>query len=351
MSILTEANLVEGQTAQPSWYLKTANFCHSNPRKALWQLINTLLPYGALWALMLYALEHGLPYGVTLGLAVVAGGLLVRVFIIFHDCCHGSFFKSQRANTLFGYVAGVLTFSPFEEWRHTHNRHHATAGDLDRRGTGDIWTMTTREYAGASWRERTAYRLYRNPFILIGLGSVYYFLLVQRFAAKGANRKERRSVRRTNLALLAIAALACLTIGPKNYLLIQLPVIAVAGSLGLWLFYIQHQFADVYWARHEAWDSMAVALAGSSYFKLPKILQWFTGNIGLHHVHHIRPSIPNYHLQQCHDGIAKFQEVAPITLWASLRSLRLRLCDEQKKQLVSFRALQRSDPPSHSPYC
>lgn len=290
---------------------------------------------------MLYAVQHGVPYFITLGLAVIAGALLVRVFILFHDCCHGSFFKTQRANTVLGYLTGVLTFSPFEEWRHTHNRHHATAGDLDRRGTGDIWTMTANEYALASWRGRAAYRLYRNPLVLIGLGSVYYFLFLQRFATKGAGRKERRSVRRTNLALLAIASLALVTIGPTNYLIIQLPVIAVAGSLGLWLFYIQHQFANVYWARHEARDALKVALAGSSYFKLPKLLQWFTGNIGLHHVHHVRPSIPNYHLQQCHDEIAKFQEVLPITLWASFRTLRLRLCDEERQQLISFRALRR----------
>lgn len=286
---------------------------------------------------MLYAMEHGVPYGVTLGLAVVAGGLLVRVFIIFHDCCHGSFFENQQANTIVGYVAGVLTFSPFEEWRHTHNRHHATAGDLDRRGTGDIWTMTKREYAAAPLRKRATYRLYRNPFVLFGIGALYYFLVKQRFPTKGASRKERCSVRRTNLVLLAIAVLASAIIGPANYFMIQLPVIAIAGSLGLWLFYIQHQFANVYWARHESWNAMEVALAGSSYFKLPRLLQWFTGNIGLHHVHHVRPSIPNYHLQQCHDAIAKFQEVPPITFWASFRSLRLRLCDEQGKKLVSFR--------------
>lgn len=290
---------------------------------------------------MLYAVQHAIPYGITLALAVIAGALLVRVFIIFHDCCHGSFFQSRRANAIFGYVTGVLAFSPFEEWRRTHNRHHATAGDLDRRGTGDIWTMTTAEYASASRRERMLYRLYRNPLVLIGLGSVYYFLLMQRFATKGAGRRERRSVCYTNLALMAIALLASVTIGPKNFLMIQLPVIAVAGTVGLWMFYIQHQFADVYWERHASWNPMEVALAGSSYFKLPKVFQWLTGNIGLHHVHHVRPSIPNYHLQSCHDGIARFQEVRPTTFWASFRSLRLRLCDEQRKQLISFRAMHR----------
>lgn len=303
--------------------------------------MNTLVPYGALWVLMLYGLQQGMSYWIILGLAVIAGGLLVRLFIIFHDCCHGSFFESQRANTALGYLTGVLTFSPFEQWRHTHNRHHATAGDLDRRGIGDIWTMTTGEYAAASRRTRAAYRLYRNPLVLIAFGSVYYFLLTQRFSSRDASYSARRSVWRTNLVLLAIIALAGGTIGLKSYLLVQLPVIFVAGSLGLWLFYIQHQFVDVYWARRESWDAMSVALKGSSYFKLPKLLQWFTGNIGLHHVHHVRSSIPNYHLQPCHDAIEKFQEVRPITFWASFRSLRLRLCDEERQRLISFSSLQR----------
>ena len=302
-----------------AWYQSTAEYGYSNLSKSLWQIFDTFVPYFTLWVLMIYTLQREYPYWITLTLAVVAGGVLVRVFIIFHDCCHGSFFASRRANTILGYVTGILTFTPFEDWRHAHNRHHATAGDLDRRGIGDVWTMTIEEYLAAPRRKRRAYRLYRNPLVLIGLGSVFFFLLLQRFAKKGAGKRERNSVLRTNMALLFVVGMATWSIGFQTYLLVQLPIILIAGSLGLWLFYIQHQFENVYWVRHQSWDPMKVALEGSSYFKLPKILQWFTGNIGLHHIHHVRPSIPNYNLQQCHDEIPAFQAASVITFWTSFR--------------------------------
>jgi omega-6 fatty acid desaturase (delta-12 desaturase) len=273
-------------------------------------------------------------------LALVAGGILVRVFILFHDCCHGSFFASRRANTILGYASGILTFTPFADWRYAHNLHHATAGNLDRRGVGDIRTMTTAEYLAAPLRKRLAYRIYRNPFVLFGPGAALLFLFFQRFTTKGAGKRERRSVFLTNVALLAVVGTASVTIGFQTYLLIQLPVILIAGSLGLWLFYIQHQFESVYWAHNESWDPMKVALEGSSYFKLPKILQWFTGNIGLHHIHHVRPTIPNYNLQQCYDDMPVFQAVVPLTIRTSLQSLRLSLYDEEQKQLISFRSLK-----------
>ena len=295
-----------------------------------------------LWAAMIYMVQEQFPYWLILLLSIVAGGILVRLFILFHDCCHGSFFASHRANTVFGYVTGVLTFTPFEEWRRAHNIHHFTAANLDRRGVGDVWTMTTAEYLAAPLRRRFAYRFYRNPFILFGPGSVLLFLFIQRFSSKGAGERERRSVFRTNIALLLVVGIASSTIGLQTYLLLQVPIILVAGSLGLWLFYIQHQFENVYWVRHGDWDPIRVALEGSSYYKLPKVLQWFTGNIGLHHVHHVRPTIPNYNLQQCHDEIPAFQVVKPITLRTSLRSLRLRLCDERSKKLVRFGSLRKT---------
>ena len=311
--------------------------------KSSWQLLNTLGPYGVLWALMILTLRWGYPYWITLALAVVAAGILVRVFILFHDCCHGSFFTSRRANTILGYVTGVLTFTPFEDWRRVHNRHHATAGDLDRRGAGDIWTMTTDEYLSAPLRKRLAYRFYRNPFILLGPGALLLFLFLQRFPNKGAGIRERRSVAYTNFAILIVVGMATWTIGLPAYLLIQLPIIVIAGSVGLWLFYIQHQFENAYWVRHDSWDPMRVALEGSSYFKLPRILQWFTGNIGLHHIHHVRPGIPNYNLQRCQDAVPAFQAVQPVTLKRSFRSLRLSLCDVKKQKLVSFRSLSAVD--------
>lgn len=287
---------------------------------------------------MIFTVKLAYPYWITLALAAAAGGILVRVFILFHDCCHGSFFASRRANTVFGYITGILTFTSFENWRYKHLRHHATAGNLDQRGIGDIWTMTTDEYGMASRRIRFLYRIYRNPFVLFGAGSMLLFLILQRFATKGATKNLRRSVLITNLAILFILALAASTIGLKTYLLIQLPVILIGGSVGLWLFYIQHQFEDVYWARQESWDPVTVALRGSSYFKLPKILQWLTGNIGLHHIHHIQPNIPNYHLQRCYDEVPALRAIDTVTLRTSIRSLWLSLYDERRHKLISFRS-------------
>lgn len=341
--MVAEANSAELKMTKPAWYQSTATYGGSNLRRSLWQIFDTLAPYFALWAAMIYTVQQEFPYWITVMLAVVAGGVQVRIFILFHDCCHGSFFSSRRANAILGYVTGILTFTPFEQWRHAHNRHHATAGDLDRRGVGDVWTMTTEEYLAAPRRRRLAYRIYRNPFILFGPGSALLFLVLQRFSKKGAGTRERRSVLLTNMALLLVVGVATWTIGFQTYLLVQLPIIVIGGGLGLWLFYVQHQFEDAYWIRHQSWDPMSVALHGSSYFKLPKILQWFTGNIGLHHIHHVRPNIPNYNLQKCHDETPAFHAVKVITLRASLRSLQLGLCDEKSKKLVSFGSLKALD--------
>ncbi len=308
--MIAEVNDGETKLTKPAWYQTTAKYAQSNPGRSLWQIFDTLVPYLALWAAMVYTVQTELPYWITLTLAVVAGGVLVRIFIFFHDCCHGSFFASRRANTILGYVTGILTFTPFEHWRHTHNRHHATTGDLDRRGVGDVRTMTTEEYLAAPLLRRFAYRCYRNPFIFFGPGAALLFLCFNRFSRKDAGQMERRSVLRTNMALLFVVGLATWTIGFRTYLQIQLPIILIAGSLGL------------------------------SYFKLPKILQWFSGNIGLHHIHHVRPNIPNYNLQRCHDEIPAFHTVNVITLGTSLRSLQLGLCDEKSQTLVSFRSLK-----------
>jgi omega-6 fatty acid desaturase (delta-12 desaturase) len=322
-----------------AWYRSTTAYAQPCLGKSLWQIVNTLVPYFLLWVLMVVTVQRDYPYWTTLMLAVAAGGMLIRIFILFHDCCHGSFFASQRANRILGYVTGVLTFTPFDDWRLAHNRHHATAGDLDRRGVGDIWTLTTEEYLAAPLWQRFVYRFYRNPIVLFGPGAALLFLFVQRLCTNGAGQRERRSVLRTNLMLLVVAALATWTIGLRTYLLVQLPVIVIGGGLGVWLFYVQHQFDNAYWVRHESWDPLKVALEGSSYFKLPKIFQWLTGNIGLHHIHHVRPNIPNYNLQRCQDEISAFQVVKVITLAASLRSLQLSLFDEKLGKPVSFRWL------------
>ena len=320
-------------------YQATATYQQADLGKALWQLVNTFVPYAALWVAMIRTMQLGLPYGLTLALAVVAAGLLVRIFIFFHDCGHGSFFSSPRANTILGYVTGILTFTPYHDWRRSHATHHATAGNLDRRGVGDVLTMTVDEYLAASRWQRLGYRLFRNPLVMFGLGPAYMFLLSQRFAHKPARRQERLSVIITNLALLAIVLLASLTIGLGTYLAIQLPVLLIAGTVGLWLFYVQHQYQDVYWARDDTWDPVQSALEGSSYYKLPRSLQWITGNIGLHHIHHLRPRIPNYALQACYDAIPAMQVVRPLTFLESLKSLGMNLWDEGQQKMVSFRAL------------
>ncbi len=308
----------------------------------MWQLANTLLPYFVLLYLMVRMVQTDMPYGLTLLLAVVAAGLLVRIFIIFHDCTHRSFFAQTWANTLVGYITGILAFTAYEDWRRSHLTHHATAGDLDRRGVGDVWTMTVQEYQEAPKNKQLAYRFFRHPLVMFGLGPTYMFLLTHRFPSKGASKKERYSVYFTDLALLAIIVVASLTIGLRTYILVQLPIIIIAATMGLWLFYVQHQFERVYWSRHETWDPFRAALEGCSYYKLPKVLQWFTGSIGLHHIHHARARIPNYNLQKCYDETPALQAVEPLTLRTSLKSLKMRLWDEEQRKMVNFRTLKRS---------
>jgi omega-6 fatty acid desaturase (delta-12 desaturase) len=321
---------------RPTWFSALAAYGRADRRKAVGQLLDTLIPYAALWAAMIWTRRQDLPYSVTFLLTLPAAGLLVRIFIIFHDCCHGSFFASRRANRILGAITGILTFTPYDEWRLSHAKHHATAGDLDRRGSGDVWTMTVEEYRSAPWPKRLGYRLFRHPLVMFGLGPTYVFLISQRWTPRGAGKRARISTIITNLGILLIAVTAA-AIGLRTYLLIQLPIIIMAATAGVWLFYVQHQFESVYWARHEAWDPIRAALQGSSYYKLPRALQWITGNIGLHHIHHLRPTIPNYHLQAALDGIPALQEVQPLTPRKSLRSLRLALWDEDQHKLVSFR--------------
>jgi omega-6 fatty acid desaturase (delta-12 desaturase) len=326
------------------WYRELSRFEKPDLLKASGQLLNTLVPYVALWILMVFMLKKGLSFWYVLPLVVLASGMLARIFIFFHDCCHGSFFRSRLANRILGYVSGVLTFTPYEDWGRTHARHHATAGDLDRRGTGDVWTMTVDEYLAAPKLERLWYRIFRNPFVLLILGPIFVFIILQRLPHKGVGRRERLSVWITNLAIAAVVITLCLTIGWKTYLLIQGPIAMIAFASGIWLFYVQHQFEEEYWARHADWDPIRASLEGSSYYKLPKVLQWFTGNIGLHHIHHLRPGIPNYNLQKCLDEVPVLQTVKPLTFWRSLRALWLHLWDETDQKLVSFRSLKRRRP-------
>lgn len=306
--------------------------------RAGWQIVNTLGPYALLWYLMY--LTAGVSWWATVPLAVLAGAFLVRVFIIFHDCGHGSFFKSRGANDVLGFLTGLLTFTPYYHWRWEHAIHHASAGHLDKRGTGDVWTMTVQEYLTSSRWKRFAYRLARNPIVLFVIAPLYLFLIRQRFPAANASQRERWSVYLMNLAILAMVVGLSMVFGFKNYVVVQLVTLGVAGSAGIWLFYVQHQFEGVYWERGEAWDYTSAALQGSSFYKLPRILQWFSGNIGFHHIHHLSSRIPNYNLERCHQANPLFQQVKPVTLFSSLKSFNFRLWDEQNRRLVSFREVR-----------
>jgi acyl-lipid omega-6 desaturase (Delta-12 desaturase) len=320
------------------WKSIVAPYHRPSHKRALWQLTNTFGPYAALWVAMYHTLDVSL--WLTALLAILASGLLVRIFIIFHDCAHGSYFGSRRANVIVGRIAGVLTFTPYAHWRWEHSVHHASAGDLDRRGIGDVWTMTAQEYLAAPRGRRLAYRLARNPFILFVIAPLFVFIVQQRFASAGAQLRQRRSVWMTNAALLCMVAAGAWTFGIASYVLMQSIVIAVAGTAGIWLFYVQHQFEDVRWERSERWDAVTAALQGSSFYKLPRILQWFSGNIGFHHIHHLSPRVPNYNLQRCHESNRVFEQIKPVTLRSSLRCLTFRFWDEQSRKLVGYAHLR-----------
>jgi omega-6 fatty acid desaturase (delta-12 desaturase) len=282
---------------------------------------------------MVYSLEYS--YWYTLALSILAAGFLVRAFIIFHDCTHGSFFNSRKANDFWGIITGLLAFTPYSRWRHDHAIHHKTAANLDKRGTGDVMTLTVKEYQELPTLSKLGYRLLRSPLVMFGFGPLWMFVIMQRIPPKGTKGRELRSVWYTNLALAGIISGMHFLIGIKAYLLIQMPVMYFAGLAGLWLFYVQHNFENSYWVRTEEWSFLDAGLKGASYYKLPGILRWFSGDIGIHHIHHLSPRIPNYYLQACLDS-APMLQVKPLTILASLKSLKYRLWDEDKKQLVGF---------------
>jgi omega-6 fatty acid desaturase (delta-12 desaturase) len=336
---MNESNTSQGFPPNAvEWKKIVIQYQHPSAVKASWQIVNTLVPYALLWLAMYYTL--GISWWLTAPLAVVAGAFLVRVFIIFHDCGHNSFFKSRRVNDVWGFLCGMLTFTPYYHWRWEHSLHHATSGDLDRRGTGDVWTMTVQEYLESSRWKRFAYRLARNPVLLFVLAPFFIFLVKHRIPTANASQRERFSVYWMNLAIISVGALLSTVFGLKAYLLIQFTALMVAGTAGVWLFYVQHQFEGVYWERRDEWDYAAAALQGSSFYKLPRVLQWFSGNIGFHHIHHLSPRIPNYNLEKCHNANPLFQQVKPVTLFSSFESLTFRLWDEQRRKLVGYRDLR-----------
>lgn len=323
------------KSANNDWRTIVANYNFPNKWRSVWQLINSIGPFVLLWILMYYSLEWS--YWITLGLSILAAGFMVRIFIIFHDCGHKSFFKQAKWNEWVGFVTGLFTFTPYQKWHRSHNKHHATVGNLDKRGTGDVITMTKDEYNSSSKVRKMFYRLYRHPIIMLGIGAPYVFLLQNRVFSKNVQAREKRNVIITNLTVLAIVVVMGLIVGFKEFVIIQLPIFYLSAIGGVWLFYFQHQYEGVNWYRSEDWDYQTVALNGSSFYKLPRILQWFSGNIGFHHVHHLSSRIPNYKLEQCYKENQLFHENEPIKLKDSLKSLKLRLWDEDEKRLITFK--------------
>jgi acyl-lipid omega-6 desaturase (Delta-12 desaturase) len=315
-----------------------SNFAKPNTSAGVRQLINTIVPFILLWYLAYVSLSVSV--WLTIPIAMISGGFVIRVFIIFHDCTHQSFLKSQKANRIIGTITGIITLFPFDKWKRSHSIHHATSGNLDKRGTGDIWVMTVDEYVEAPLKERIAYRLYRNPIVMFGFGPLYLFLVSNRFNRKGARRKERMNTYITNGAIAVIYSLLIWAIGWEAFLLIQIPILYVSGILGIWLFYVQHQFEDSYFEDESEWDFVKAAVDGSSYYKLPKLLQWVSGNIGFHHVHHLAPRVPNYALEQAHEQTPPLQHATTITLATSFESIRFRLYDTENKTFVTFKEVK-----------
>lgn len=334
----------EKQKKNPNWIEVISAYNHPDVKKSIWQIINSLVPYMLLWVAMYYSLS--VSYLLTLGLAVPAAGFLVRIFIIFHDCGHGSFFRKKKSNRIVGTILGSLSFTPYDRWHKDHAIHHKTVGNLDKRGQGDVWTLTVEEYAKLSPGKKRIYRIYRNPVVLFGLGAFLLFVIWFRFPRKGMEKIERRSVHITNLIILLISAGLILLMGWKAFLLIQLPVIYLATTAGVWLFYVQHQFEDVIWTRQEGWDYRKMAMEGSSFLRFPRLLQWFSGNIGYHHIHHLSPKIPNYKLERCHKENRMFSDIKAVTFVPSMRTMSLRLWNEKAGRLISFRQFKKLLPLS-----
>ena len=319
-----------------AWRSVVARYQVPDVGRAVLQLATTLIPFGALLWVMYQTLS--ISYWLTLALAIPAAGLLVRTFVIMHDCVHGSFLPWRAANEAVGFCTGLLTFTAFSKWRRDHALHHASSGDLDRRGHGDVPTLTVKEYLERTRWGRLRYRLLRHPLLLLSFGPLT-LVIGQRMSSRNSDGSvhHRRAVWLTNGALVAIGVLLAFTVGLGNAALVYLPVYYLAAVVGVWLFYVQHQFEGTYWADHEEWDYATAAVRGSSYFKLPTALRWMTGSIGLHHVHHLGPRIPNYYLQRCHDENELFHEVTVVSLRGSLAAMRLRLWDEERRRLVSFK--------------
>ena len=316
--------------------------------RSLLDLATSVVPYVALTVLG-YSLL-GVSAWAVLALAPLTAGFLLRTYIVFHDCAHGSFLPSKRANVLLGRAVAFLVWTPFAKWKHDHAVHHATSGDLDRRGTGDVTTWTVTEYRSKTWKGRLGYRLFRNPLVMFGLGPIWSLMIAPRIWSRTSRPRQRHSVWFTNLGLALAVGSIWWFVGFGAWAAVQMPAAMIAGMAGVFLFYVQHQFEDAYWESGEQWSYADAALRGSSYLRLPQPFQFFTGNIGLHHVHHLSAKVPNYNLQRAHDENEIFHGVPVLTVWDGFKSIRLKLIDAATGRLLTWRDLRsrRSATPAPS---
>jgi omega-6 fatty acid desaturase (delta-12 desaturase) len=321
-------------SGRPYWRESIATYEQASLLRSNVDLMTSVVPYLALTVAMYLSLD--VSAWLLVALTIPAAGFLLRTFIVFHDCAHGSFLPTKRGNLWLGRFTAFLVFQPFANWRHNHAVHHGTAGDLDRRGTGDVPTLTVEEFASRTAMQRLGYRLFRNPLVMFGIGPIWSLMIGPRIWSSKQRPRMRNSVLLTNLMLVIVIGAIFWFVGPGAWLLVQLPTAIIAGTMGVWMFYVQHQFEDVYWESSEQWSYDEAALRGSSYLKLPKLLQFFTGNIGLHHVHHLSAKVPNYNLQRAHDQNEIFRDVPVLTVRDGLRSVRLKLIDPKSGRLLTW---------------
>lgn len=312
-------------------------FIKPSNKRAIFQVTNTVVPYLLLVTAMSFMLYYGVHYGFVLLVSVLPALFLVRIFILFHDCTHSSFVRSKKAMTVIGTIFGVLVFTPFKMWKEEHRQHHRTVGNIDKRGIGDVWTMTVDEYSHSSKLKRLGYLMYRNPVVLFIIGPLYVFIIRERFPKKNMTKELWIDLIINNLGIIAIALTVSLTVGFKYYVMIQLPLIYIAATLGVWLFYVQHQYDEVYWEDNEKWSVLDAALLGSSVYRLPSVLNWFTGSIGYHNIHHLNARIPNYRLKKLFKSSKEFRKSKQIKLFESIKLAKLFLYDEQSKKLISYK--------------
>jgi len=317
------------------WNIRLKEYAKASDARALGQILNTVLPYLALLTLSLYSFDHQV-YWLFIPLALMGGVFMVRTFIIFHDCTHESFVTTKKGNYIIGHLTGILAFSPYQAWKRDHGIHHGAVGNLNRRGVGDVWTLTVEEYKEKAWYVKALYRLFRNPVFLFGFAPYFLFMIIHRIPSLKSSKKELISYFYTNAGILLMALGYSRTFGLLNYFLVQSMVLFVAAGIGVWLFYVQHQFEEVYWAKEGDYNSVEAALKGSSYYQLPLIFEWLSGYIGYHHIHHLNSKIPNYYLKKCYNTFNELKNVKTVNLRESLSLAFLQIYDVKRKRLISF---------------